>query len=117
VGILTTEEIFAYQREVWSQPDVAGYDELVDMSDVVEVASPSAVRIVQLAALSAAMDVRAPATRFAIVAPRDFEFALGRMYAAHREMDSRSTRRVEVFRSREDAMAWLGLESEPHDGT
>ena len=59
------------------------------------------------------MDARAPATRFAIVAPRDFEFALGRMFAAHREMDSRSTKRVSVFRSREEALAWLGLDAEP----
>jgi hypothetical protein len=31
-GTLTDEEVFAYQKEVWSRPDVAGYDELVDMT-------------------------------------------------------------------------------------
>jgi hypothetical protein len=25
-GTLTDEEVFAYQKEVWSRPDVAGYD-------------------------------------------------------------------------------------------
>ncbi len=112
-GTLTDPEVFAYQREVWARPDVAGYDELVDMSDVEHVALPSVDRITALASLSAGMDPRAPATRFAIVAPRDFEFALGRMFAAHRELDSRSTKRVSVFRSREEALAWLGLEGEP----
>jgi hypothetical protein len=52
------------------------------------------------------MDPKAPPSRFAIVAPRDFEFALGRMYGAHRELDSRSTKQVGVFRSREEALAW-----------
>lgn len=114
-GTFTDLEIFAYQREVWARPDVAGYDELVDMSDVEHVALPSIERIPALASLSAGMDVRAPLTRFAIVAPRDFEFALGRMYAAHRELDSRSTKRVGVFRSRGEALAWLGLDREPPD--
>jgi len=31
-GTLTDEEVFAYQKDVWSRPDVAGYDELVDMT-------------------------------------------------------------------------------------
>jgi hypothetical protein len=116
IGTLTDDEVFGYQREVWSRPDVAGYDELVDMSDVGHVAVPSADRIVQLASLSASMDARTPASRFAIVAPRDFEFALGRMYEAHRELDSRGTKRVGVFRSRAEALAWLGLEREPPEG-
>ena len=116
IGTLTDEEIFAYQREVWSRPDVAGYDELVDMSDVEHVAVPSTDRVTQLASFSAAMDARAPASRFAIVAPRDYEFALGRMYEAHRELDSRGTKRVGVFRTRAEALAWLGLEGEPPAG-
>jgi hypothetical protein len=117
IGTLTDDEIFAYQREVWSRPDVAGYDELVDMSDVEHVAVPSTHRVTQLASFSAAMDARTPVSRFAIVAPRDFEFALGRMYEARRELDSRGTKRVGVFRTRAEALAWLGLESEPPGGT
>jgi hypothetical protein len=116
IGTLTDEEIFGYQREVWSRPDVAGYDELVDMSDVEHVAVPSTDRIAELASFSAAMDARAPASRFAIVAPRDYEFALGRMYGAHRELDGRGTKRVSVFRTRAEALAWLGLEREPPAG-
>jgi hypothetical protein len=33
-GTVSADEIFRYQSEVWSRPDVAGYDELVDMSRV-----------------------------------------------------------------------------------
>ena len=46
VGVLTDEQVFGYQHAVWSRPDVAGYDELVDMSDVEHVAVPSIDRVV-----------------------------------------------------------------------
>ena len=108
-GTLTDHEVFTYQHEVWSQPEVAGYDELIDMSDVQHVALPSPERVARLASVSAEMDAGAPASRLAIIAPRDFEFGLGRMYAAHREMDRRSTKQVGVFRTRPEALAWLGL--------
>jgi hypothetical protein len=113
VGTLTDDEVFAYQHDVWSRPEMAGYDELIDMSAVEHVAVPSPGRVVRLASVSAGMDARMPPTRLAIIAPRDFEFGLGRMYGAHREMDSRSTKRVGVFRSRPEAQAWLGLGGEP----
>src|SRR5262245_30949529 len=115
VGVLTDDQIFAYQDEVWSRPDVAGYDELVDMSDVEHVAVPSIDRVVQLAAASAGMDPKTPVTRFASVAPRDFEFGLGRLYGARRELDGRGTKRVGVFRSRAEALEWLGLEKAPDE--
>jgi hypothetical protein len=115
-GTLTDEEVFAYQNEVWSRRDVAGYDELVDMTAVEHVALPSIERVLDLAALSAGMDAKGSRSRFAIVAPRDFEFALGRLYGTHRELDGRATKRVSVFRSRPEALAWLGLESDPQSG-
>jgi hypothetical protein len=111
-GTLTDEEIFAYQHEVWSRPDVAGYDELVDMGDVEHIALPSAERVRQLASLSTDMDT--PTTgKLAIVAPKDFEFGLGRMYQAYREMESRGTKQVRVFRSMELALEWLGMRGSP----
>jgi hypothetical protein len=115
-GTMTDEEIFAYQREVWSRPDVAGYDELVDMTEVEHVAVPSPDRVRRLARLSAAMD--APGlSKFAIVAPRDLEFGLGRMFAAHRELSIRSTKQVSVFRSTRSALAWLGVTDGPPGGS
>jgi len=107
-GTLTDAEVFHYQR-VWSRPEVAGYDELFDMSDVADITPPSTERIRELAQLSAAMDALSP-SRLAIVAPNDLPFALGRMYETHRGLDKRSTKTVNVFRSVEDALAWLGSE-------
>ena len=68
----------------------------------------------ELAALSANMDTASSASRFAIVAPEETASALGRMYAALRGLNARSTKRVEVFRTLEDALAFLGVERDTH---
>src|SRR5262245_59518643 len=81
-GLLIDEEVFGYQRDVWSRPDVAGYDELVDMTAVQDIALPSAKRARELASLSASMDRPSPIesregkSRFAIVAPENFANAI-----------------------------------------
>ena len=107
-GILTDEDVFGYQRDAWSRADVAGFDEIVDMTDVnnVELPVPSSDRMRALSAESAVMDAPQP-SRFAIVAPGDLTYGLGRMYAVYRETDRRSTKTVRVFRSMDEAVAWL----------
>src|SRR5262245_8116208 len=57
-GIFTAADMFGYQREVWSRPDVTGYDELVDMTDVERIAArvPAGPRILELAREAAAQD-------------------------------------------------------------
>jgi hypothetical protein len=106
-GTLSGEDILRYQQEVWSRPDVRGYDELVDMSDVADhiVASPEAMR--ELAGISASMDPSGVRSRFAIVAPQAAIFGLGRMYGTYREMSEQSTKQVGVFRDRAEAFDWL----------
>jgi hypothetical protein len=106
-GILTDRDVFDYQRGVWSRPEVAGYDELVDMSGIEGIDLPSIERVRELAQLSAAMDEGAPPSRLAIVAPKDYAFALGRLYEAYRGLDQRSRKHVIVFRTVKDALAWL----------
>jgi hypothetical protein len=111
-GTVTDPEVFAYQRDVWSSPDLAGYDELIDMSGVMQIVLPTAERVRQLADLAAAMDVSTAPARLAIVAPDDYAFGLGRMYSAFRETNPQSTKQVAVFRSRANALQWLGLREE-----
>jgi hypothetical protein len=106
-GAVTAEEIFRYQREAWSRSDVAGYDELVDMTDVREIVEPKAHEMRALAQMSAGMDAPGGAGRFAIVAPGDFAFGLGRMYEAFRDMTPGTRKEVSVFRDRAAALAWL----------
>jgi hypothetical protein len=114
-GTLTADEIFGYQREVWSRPDVAGYDELVDMTRVQEITEPSAQHMRALAHLSAGMDPPGHGGRFAIVAPRDLVFGLGRMYETFREMTPGSTKQVSVFRDRAAALGWLSGSDRPSE--
>jgi hypothetical protein len=112
-GTLSGNDIFAYQREVWSRPDVVGYNELMDMTDVgrihLEAGAESGERLRQLAGLAASMDREGPSTKFAIVAPSDEAFGLGRMYEAYRRLEDRSLKQVGVFRSMDEARAFLGL--------
>jgi hypothetical protein len=111
-GTFTDADIFGYQREVWSRPDVNGYDELIDMSEVKYIALESTGRMRQLAELSAKTDSRSRAAKFAIVAPDDIAFGLGRMYEAYRSVDVRSTKQVSVFRSMTEAFAFLGIKGD-----
>jgi hypothetical protein len=106
----TDADAFEYQREVWSRPELAGYHELMDMTDVVSIDTPSPSRVRDLASLSVAMDIPPKASKFAIVAPGDVAFGFGRMYAAHRESSPRSQKEVAVFRSMAAALKWLCVE-------
>lgn len=112
LGVLTSEDVFGYQREVWSRPDVVGYDELMDMAEVtrVDVPDPPGDGFRALAGESAASDAPAKPTKFAIVAAENFAFGLARMYQAYRELEPRSTKEVKVFRTMSEALAFLGIE-------
>jgi hypothetical protein len=105
-GILAGQDLFDYQKSVWSRPDVAGYSELIDMSGVESIEAPTGQRIRQLASLSAAMDAETR-SKFAIVASDEFAFGLGRMYETYRGLEEGSTKEVRVFRTMEQAMAFL----------
>ena len=108
-GTLKDAEVFGYQREVWSRPEVAGFDELIDMSAVTTILLPSVERVRDLAELSAEMSRGAPRSRLAIVAPDDLAFGLGRMFDAHRENAAPGLKPVGVFRTMPKALAWLGI--------
>jgi hypothetical protein len=107
-GILTNRDVLEYQHSVWSRSELAGYDELIDMTGVERIDLPSLESVRELARTSAEMDNDNPPSRLAIVAPKDFAFALGRLYEAHRGLDERSRKAVNVFRHVGEALAWLG---------
>jgi hypothetical protein len=110
-GTLTRDDAFSYQREVWSRPDVRGYQQLVDASavDRIDIPFPSSQAMQDLAALAAGMDDRQVKSKFAIVAVSSFAYGLARMYATYRALQTNSTKEVAVFRSVPEAMAWLGV--------
>ena len=98
-GLFSPGDVFDYQTTAWSDPGLAGYDELIDMTHVTEVSLPSAQRIQELASVAARMDVATVRSRFAIVAPTDLAYGLGRMFKVYREADERGSKEVGVFRS------------------
>ena len=110
VGMVSADDIFGYQREVWSSPDVVGYNELVDMTRTEGIVSPTPEKTRELAALSASMDTSPTWTRFAIVAPQDLAFALWELYEAYRRLEPRSTKDVAVFRTMGEALVFLGID-------
>jgi hypothetical protein len=118
-GVFTEPDVLGYQQEVWSRPEVAGYDELVDMTAVerIVVPLPVPVSVLRLATTSAAMDPLAQTSKLAIVAPEQHAFGLGRMYQSFRELDPRSTKQVAVFRTLEQALAYLDIDGLEEEGT
>jgi hypothetical protein len=106
-GDVTAEDIFKYQREAWGRADVQGYDEVVDMSAVGRIVEPTREGIRAIAELSSSMDPPGGGGKFAIVAPQDVAFGLGRMYEAYRDLVGGEPKRVAVFRERAAAMQWI----------
>ena len=105
-GTVAHDDFIAYQLGVWSRDDVAGFDELVDMTQAEAIVVASMDAIPRLANLSARMDAPS-SSRLAIVASDDNAFGLGRMYETYRTLDSRSTKEVGVFRTMPEALAFL----------
>ena len=110
-GVLTDTDVFDYQREVWSRPEVRGYDEFIDTTGVTGVALPSPDRVRELATVAAAADDPGRPAKLAVVATTALTYGLGRMFQAHRELAPGSSRQVGIFRTREEAAAFIGLET------
>ena len=111
-GVLTDADVFGYQQEVWSRPEVRGYNELIDMAGVTEIEFVSTKRIAFLADLSASMDPPALTSKLAIIATTDLHFGLARMYETYRETAKQGTKTVRVFGNRNEALEWLGVRLE-----
>lgn len=108
-GTIMAEDLFEYQRAAWTQPDVQGYDELVDMTAVVDIPAPSPAGMRALATLAATMDPPAGRSKFAIVAADDLVYGLGRMYQTHRGLIGNSGKEIAIFRTLRGALDWLGI--------
>jgi hypothetical protein len=98
--------LVGYQRAVWSDPGVRGYDELIDFRTLRQVAVSSA-GLEAVAVLAAEMDQGMEGSRFAIVVGDTLAFGLSRMYETLRGLNASSRREVMVFNAMEPALAWL----------
>jgi hypothetical protein len=109
-GVLTPQDLFTYQNEVWSAAELRGYDECVDMLAVTDIEAATASNMNALAELSARMDDPSAKSKFAIIARDSLHYGLARMYEAYRSMQPKNTRTLAIFRTREEALRWLSGE-------
>jgi hypothetical protein len=79
------------------------------MREVLGIDLPSIDNMRALAELSASMDIPQTSSKFAIVATSDEAFGLSRMYETYRHLEDKSTKQVGVFRTLNEAYAYLGV--------
>ncbi len=95
-----------YQRTIRSNPDHAGFDEIVDFSH----AGPYHLTISgiqRLVAIATAGDVRGAKTKLAIVVTSQVAYGLARMYQAYRSFVPGGTKLLRIFKTQEEALVWV----------
>ena len=106
-GAIGQQDLFAYQKDVGLNPELAGFDELLDLALVESLLDIRLDNLKALAHYAASMDDPKQPSKFALVAPQDLFFGLGRMYESLRESAPNASRQVAAFRTRAEAEAWL----------
>lgn len=106
-GTLGQQDLFGYQKDLGGRADLSGFDELFDLSLVESLLDIRLDNLKALAQYAASMDKPELPSKFAIVAPQDLFFGLGRMYGSLRESAPNASRQSAAFRTRDEAEAWL----------
>jgi len=104
-GRIEREEAFAYLDAILADPGNESCDELI----VLEEVDLDAIGADDIRALArhASAGSRDEIFRVAVVAPRDADFGIWRMFQSLRDLGDH---RMAVFRSLEEARVWLGAE-------
>ncbi|HET6472896.1 MAG TPA: hypothetical protein VFG38_13705 [Pseudomonadales bacterium] len=109
-GRVTGDDLVAYYHRLRSHPDFrSDLSEIFDLTDVTE-ADVGADDVRRLSSVTEEFTRRGVTVKVAIVAPRDLEFGLSRMYEM---LQSQSKNDVRVFRDRAEAEAWIFAPREP----
>lgn len=102
-GLLCDEDIISHQARLRADPKFqATFAELVDTTGVTEV-TLTAKMMLQMGQST----LFAPEAKRAYVVAKDVIFGLVRMYELYQSMRGKTA--VRVFRSRAEAVAWLGV--------
>jgi len=101
-GVLQDDDLRSHQSEVLADVEFdRGFDQLWDFREVERVEVSTAM----LGALASARSYEAGVKR-AMVAPSDLGFGMARMFQM---LHDHAPEEIQVFRSMEEAEAWLGL--------
>lgn len=103
-GDLVAADLFGYYEALRAHEDYAR-----NLNEIFDLSRASGLNITgqdlkHFAATTAAYTTKGDPVKVAIIAPRDLEFALSRMYEL---MQSGNT--IKVFRDRAEAESWMGV--------
>jgi len=112
VDTLTVDDLVAYLRKVVARPEVVGFNGLVDLTGVKDIVLGMMGKIQLFGQLSSSLDNRWSSSRLAIVDTGDGRFGLDGLYATFKGLKPDSAKQVSVFRNMEDAMQFLGMDSQ-----
>ena len=102
-GVLTGQDILTHELRLREDPDFdPSYNQLIDLREVIEFAASAA----EMRTIST-YHIFNEKSRRAIVAEKDANFAMARMYEMFREAEPD---RIKVFREMAEARRWLGLD-------
>lgn len=105
-GVADENSLFAYIDQIWGDPAVREYDELIDFRQVTEVRIDSSA-VHQFAKYSRQYDNPKIRARSAVVAASDLVFGLSRMFSTVRSLDPEDKREFEVFSDFDVGRNWL----------
>jgi hypothetical protein len=112
-GFASNGEMHTSHRNLYAHPSWRpGMDELVDLreADLSGITREGMQGLAEIVAR--AVGGNGNGIRTAILAESDLVFGMARLYGGHQSEDVGD---VQVFRSAQDALAWLGLEAWPTD--
>ena len=111
-GILTVEDILGYLRDVLARPEVAGCNELLELSEVQEVVLTTMGKMQLFAQLAKGLGA-ASATKLAIVAKNDMASGLGKLFEMYSSMQGGNAKQVGIFGSMAEALSFLNIDGTP----
>jgi hypothetical protein len=106
-GILTAVELLAHQQTLRKHPDFdPSFSQFVDLSEVtkLDLTGKEIERFAEGTIFS-------PHSRRAVLAPRDVDYGVARMYGVLREFKGEEG--IQVFRNRDEALAWVLAKPSP----
>ena len=110
-GTITKDDFFSYQKALQAPVELRYFNECIDLSTAEDFEGATDTNMMGLARMSVQLDDPAQPTLLAIIATSDLHYGLARMYETYRSMQPNNSRKVAIFRTRDEAIRWLSGDS------
>lgn len=104
-GRVSKPDFVAHIEGVWRDADVAGFDELIDVTEA-DVSGLSADDLAALVKVGVSVDL-ATSSRLALCVSSELGYGLSRMYGSMRETNDENARQINIFYDIDSARAWI----------